>query len=44
MTSFADTLKIYKDHRFTPVGFYPVNRPAAYKGGVPEFDAIFIRM
>ena len=44
MTSFAETLKLYKDHRFTPVGFYPVNRPEAYKGGVPEFDAIFIRV
>lgn len=44
MTSISDTLKLYKDYGFTPVGFYPVNVPTAYKGAVPEFDTIFIRV
>jgi Methyltransferase FkbM domain len=43
MRSMSEMLKIYKQHGFTPVGFFPVNRPKAYRGAVPEFDAIFLR-
>jgi FkbM family methyltransferase len=43
MRSMSEILTIYKQHGFTPVGFYPVNRPPAYKGAVPEFDVIFLR-
>jgi FkbM family methyltransferase len=43
MRSMSETLTIYKEHGFTPVGFYPVNRPKAFKGAIPEFDTIFLR-
>jgi hypothetical protein len=42
MRSLSETLTIYKEHGFTPVGLYPVNRPKAFKGAIPEFDAIFL--
>jgi hypothetical protein len=43
MASMPEMLRIFRENNYTPVGFYPVNRPATYGGAVPEFDAIFLR-
>ncbi len=41
MTSMPDILRSFSSMGFTPIGFYPVNKPAAYNGAVPEFDVFF---
>jgi len=43
MTSMADSLRLFKELGYTPIGFFPVNTPTSYCGAVPEFDVLFLR-
>jgi hypothetical protein len=41
MVPIDKALVFYRKLGFAPIGFYPVNTPAAYGGISPEFDVIF---
>jgi FkbM family methyltransferase len=43
MVPMSDMLRYLDGLGYFPIGFHPINQPAAYDGGTPEFDVVFKR-